>query len=129
MAGGADVGGDGSVQWQVWGDDIKPNHLLNRAVQPRGHEQGNVDNTVAGARFKISIEIPPDPGAATAFLRALAQAAANAQPGQGARVDFELPIVAGDYDQIRIRWDNYQQAPGRRPNAMADIIAAAASQK
>jgi hypothetical protein len=130
MAGGADVGGDGSVQWQVWADNVKPGYLLNRALQPHGHEQGHVDTTPADAKFKISIEIPPNPDDAKAFFASFAQAAAGAQAASpGDRVDFVLPIVAGDYDQIRIRWDDSPQAPGKRPNAMAAIIAAATSKK
>jgi hypothetical protein len=126
MAGGADVGGDGSVQWHVWADNVKPGHLLNNPKPPKGYEQGHVDDTAFDVtKFKISIEIPPDPGVAADFLAAVAKAAANAQPGPGARLDFELPIIKDDYDQIRIRWDSYQGPAAKGPNAMATIIAAA----
>jgi len=115
--GGADVGGDGSVKWKLWGDNIKPG---NEVVAPRGthgREHQNVDETDAG-NFRISIELPHNQVDADALVNTLK----NLPPAvPGARVNFELPIVGEDWDQIQIRWDSRPPSPGH--HAMTSMAA------
>lgn len=103
MSGGADVGGDGSVQWFIWGDDVVPGRLINRPRGASGHEQGHVDRSDPAEEFSISIEVPRNAAAFAASIAGAAAAAQNAAPG--ARVEFTLPIEPKHVDQIRIRWE------------------------
>jgi hypothetical protein len=115
--GGADVGGDGSVQWVVWGDNVKPGRELvqNRGTHGRQHQ--HVDNTAADGTFRVSIEVPPDQAKAEAFLESLGRLCSSLPAAPGARVNFELPIVDSHTDQIQIRWDSSEPAPGHHLRA------------
>jgi hypothetical protein len=110
--GGADVGGDGSVKWKVWGDNVRPGKEVVAPRGPHGREHQHVDETVDNpGPFRISIELPDNQNDADAFVNALK----NLPPAvPGGRVDFTLPIVPDHIDQIRIRWDSNPNAPAHR---------------
>ena len=114
--GGADVGGDGSVQWKVWGDNVKgPEKITNVGAHGRQHE--HIDETDPG-NFRISIQLPNDQNEANALVNTLK----NLPPAvPGTRINFELPIVPNDTDQIQIRWDSRPAPAHHVHGAMAAI--------
>ncbi|HEX7796525.1 MAG TPA: hypothetical protein VF456_19320 [Vicinamibacterales bacterium] len=109
---GVDIGGDGSVQWHAWGDNIKPGKevVKNRGVHGREHQ--NVDNTDPGENFRVTIKVPIDTAQAAAFL-AFFTNVPNTLPG--GTVYFELPIIEEDTDQIHVEWNSSKTfaPPGR----------------
>jgi len=108
--GGADVGGDGSVQWRVWGDNIKPGKEVVRNRGTKGEHQ-NVDTTDPGTNFTVSIELPQDQAAADAIVSKLKDLPYPAVTGS--RVTFDLPIVPKDPDQISVRWNSSAAPAGK----------------
>jgi|307.fasta_scaffold414235_2 hypothetical protein len=102
---GVDIGGDGSVQWHAWGDNIKPGKEVVQNHGPHGREHQNVDKTDPGGVFTISIEVPPNQTDANTFLQSFAAACAQAQnAAPGDRIQFILPIVDYDTTQIHVDW-------------------------
>ena len=115
--GGADVGGDGSVQWKVWGENVKQGKEVVKARGTNGREHQHVDETDPG-NFRISIELPHNQNDADALVNTLR----NLPPAvPGARINFELPIVPDDTDQIQVRWDSRPASPGH--HAMTSVAA------
>jgi hypothetical protein len=102
---GVDVGGDGSVQWHAWGDNIKPGKEVVKNRGAHGREHQNVDNTDPGGKFRITIKVPIDPSQAATFL-AFFNNLSNTPPGS--LIYFELPIIDNDTDQIHVEWDSSQ---------------------
>jgi hypothetical protein len=103
MGSGVDVGGDGSVEWKVFVENVRRDSIRNCSIGDRGYEQGGVDETDPGD-FTISIKMPAD---YRAFVETLNRAAAQAKEyagKTGALVSFVLPIEPKNPDQIQVRW-------------------------
>jgi hypothetical protein len=105
MGSGIEVGGDGSVEWKVFVENVRRESIRNCSIGDHGYEQGGVDETDPGD-FTISIKMPAD---ARAFVETLNRAAMQAKElagKTGALVSFVLPIEPKNPDQIQIRWQS-----------------------
>jgi hypothetical protein len=107
---GADIGGDGSVKWNVVADHVRGGTVKDKPKGAKGREQGGVDETDANEKFTISIKIPSEKTDFVATLEAAAAAARTGAPGS--RVWFTLPIEEHNEDQIQVTWNSKQ------PNAV-----------
>jgi len=106
MGAGGDVGGDTSVEWRFWGDNVRLSSINSCGFGEHGFEQGAVDETDDGQQFTVSLKIPKEPAE---FIRTLREAADNAakyagQPGY--LVSFVMPIERSNPNQIQIRWES-----------------------
>ena len=110
---GIDVGGDSSVEWRVFVENVRRSTIKNCSVGDTGFEQSAVDETEPGENFTVAVKIPRDSGE---FVRALCAAAEDAvkhagDPGHP--VSFVLPIEPKNPNQIQIRW---KSAPAPAPS-------------
>lgn len=99
-----DFGGNGSVQWLVDVDNARHGQLKQGPKGPKGWKHEGVDETNAGEKFTVGIEIPVDRIEFVATLKAAAALAETASAGT--RVSFKLPIESNNPDQIRIQWNS-----------------------
>jgi hypothetical protein len=90
--GGGGFSGDGSVQWEVFGDNVRKHY--SQKVGAKGRKQTGVDETDAGKKFTILIQdsAEQDPNPPDGFIK------------------YTLPIQPApegskDY-QIRIEWES-----------------------
>jgi hypothetical protein len=115
---GGDIGGDDSVEWRIFVDNVRRSTIRNCSIGETGYEQGGVDETDEGEQFTISLKMPQDPGDFVRTLQAAAAAAQKYAGTPGYLVSFVLPIEKRSYDQIQIRW-NSTKAPGKPPKGKA----------
>ena len=114
---GADVGGDGSVQWRVFVDQVRKTTVRSRRIGLRGLQQSGVDETDPGERFSVGVRIPTDSGDFVRSLRAAADDAAAHAGDPGYVVSFVLPIEPRNSDQIQIRWNSSRPGPPHASSA------------
>src|SRR5436190_24303796 len=101
--GGADIGGDESVQWHVEGDHVRKNgKLKHEAKGSTGWVHQGIDETDDGD-FTVIIKIPADAGS---FFKRVRDAISDAEKNTLAAMTFALPIVGGDHEQIKVRWNS-----------------------
>jgi hypothetical protein len=95
--GGGFIGGDGSVRWELFGDNVGSRHQ-STANGPRGRRHVGIDTTADGGQFLVTLRLPakPDPTSPPGFLR------------------YTMPIVADTWDQIRIDWTSVADASTAR---------------
>src|SRR5262245_50157036 len=89
--GGGFIGGDGSVRWELFGDNVDANHD-SAPVGSHGRKQTAIDRTPAGGSFTIVID-------------------KDAVGGGGGAQDytFTLPIKPNKHKQIQIFWESSLQ--------------------
>ena len=101
--GGADIGGDESVQWHVEVEHVRKNDKLkHEAKGSNGWLHQGIDEADDGD-FTIILKVPSDAGN---FLRRVRDAIADCERNNLSTVTFTLPIVGGDHDQIKVRWNS-----------------------
>lgn len=101
---GVDVGGDTSVEWRVFVDNVRRSSIRNCSIGDTGFEQGGVDETDEGEAFTIGIKMPRQSEEFVKLLRAAAEDAARHAGEPGYLVRFLLPIEPQNPTQIQIRW-------------------------
>jgi hypothetical protein len=114
--GGADIGGDESVQWLVEVDHVRFSTLKQEPIGDTGWRHAGVDEADEGD-FTISIKVPNDDPRFLARLRAAVERAekiAGAEKYRESMVTFTLPIVRGDHSQIQIRWKSKPLVKGTK---------------
>ena len=109
--GGGDFGGNGSVEWKVFGETVANHHSTGVGAAGRHHD--GID-TAAGADpgQLMTISVKP-PGALTAQQYIQVLCAGGLRPSaNGRRVEFDVAIeqkaAAGNPDQLYIRWDPHR---------------------
>lgn len=103
------LGGDGSVKWEINVEHVRSGSPKNAAKGPKGHHQEGVDETDSGQFFTIYIEVPrdsADKGPLVNGLRAAANSVEAAPSGSGAKVSFNLRIEDYNDDQIMVQWNS-----------------------
>ena len=110
MAGG-DIGGDGSVEWRFFVDNVRRSAIRNCTIGDTGYEQGGVDETDPGEKFTVGIKIPQSPEEFVKTLRAAADEAERHMKEPGYIVRFTLPIESKNSGQIQIRWNSAPVKP------------------
>jgi hypothetical protein len=101
---GMDVGGDESVEWKIWAENVRKGTIKSTPIGDYGYVQGGIDETDDGDLFAISVKMPVD---SRAFVESLKKAAEEAEKyaGQpGYLVSFVLPIEKRSYNQLQVRW-------------------------
>jgi hypothetical protein len=116
--GSGEVGGDGSAQWDMHGNNIISHNSSSGGPGRRKHEAK--DRTDPGDPFfYVTIKLPQDGGQRSDFLNSLQQGLSDGQMGNN--VTFRLRIEdKGNYgptkDQIRIAWTSLgDSGPGQAP--------------
>jgi hypothetical protein len=102
---GIDVGGDSSVEWRVFVENVRRSTIKNCSVGDTGFEQSGVDETEDKENFTVGVKIPRT--GAEEFARSLQAAAEEAYKFAGDPkhvVSFALPIEPKNPNQIQIRW-------------------------
>jgi hypothetical protein len=118
MAGesGCNVGGDGSVEWKIFVNNVRRSTIRNCSIGETGYEQGGVDETEEGERFTVSVKMPTDSADFVRSLQAAASEAAKYAGQPGYLVSFVLPIEPKNPNQIQVRW-NSAPPPGTEKTA------------
>lgn len=101
---GCDVGGDSSVEWKVFVNNVRRSTVRNCSIGETGYEQGGVDETEEGEYFTVNVKMPNDPADFVRSLQAAAAEAAKYAGQPGYLVSFVLPIEPKNSNQIQIRW-------------------------
>jgi hypothetical protein len=84
--GGGFIGGDSSVQWDIFGDNVGHNHESKpRGTKGRRHK--GIDQTDEGAKFVVTLKLPAELVEQTPEF-----------------VKYTMPIRQRVYDQIEIYW-------------------------
>src|SRR4029453_9066158 len=105
--GSGEVGGDGSVQWDLQGDNIISQSSTSN--NPKHHQHKGKDRTDPGdPYFRVTIKLPQNSDQRAEFLGSLQQGLNDGQMGNP--VTFKLRIedkpnyVPPTKDQIKIKW-------------------------
>jgi hypothetical protein len=103
--GGGFIGGDGSVKWKFQGESIRGGSIVSNGKGKKGHRQEAIDETKAGASFKLTIELPKNERAREKFVEDLSKALKRAHR----QISVALPIEdkkngGPNHNQIRIKW-------------------------
>lgn len=112
MAGYAEVGGNGSVEWTIDVDTAVWN-TSKAKTNGGGHRQAGVDNSDSakpGRRFKVSVKLPKK---SQQFLNDVRTGLHSANTK--GRLEFTVPIEQQNRDQIRITWGASSEATRARP--------------
>jgi hypothetical protein len=116
--GSGEVGGDGSVQWDLQGDNIISQSSTSN--NPKHHQHKGKDRTdPSDLYFHVTIKLPRDDGQRRDFLTSLEQGLRDGQAGKD--VTFELRIEDRDNngpikDQIKVAWTSLgDSGPGQAP--------------
>jgi hypothetical protein len=118
---GVGVGGDGSVMWKVWANNVRRGSVVSKWTGDYSYVDSGVDETPEGKNFTIGIKVPRANG--EDFARALAEAAKDAEAhakDPGYRVKFPLVIEPKNEDQIVITWES-TPAPESKPGLLASL--------
>jgi hypothetical protein len=85
--GGGFIGGDGSVAWDIFGDNVGNKHE-SKPKGSKGRRHKGTDQTDPGANFTVMLKLP---------------ATQDPQPPSG-YIKFTIPILPDTPDQIQIDW-------------------------
>jgi hypothetical protein len=135
--GSGEVGGDGSMQWDFQGNNIKSHNSSSKKPKHQQHKAEDYTDP-SDLFFHVTIKLPQDGGQRNQFLNSLAQGLANGQVGQD--VTFDLQIEDRNNhgptkDQIKITWTSLgDSGPGQaravaRPGAPLKSASQRASKK
>jgi hypothetical protein len=91
--GGGFIGGDGSVQWEIFGENVGANHAT-QGHKSSGCRQTGVDQTPGG----------------TQFFEVVLDKAAVEQKGPAGYRKFRLKIRAHKPKQIQVYWPSNEQS-------------------
>lgn len=103
-------GQENDGKWDVSGiDETLPPALAGDV----GVIQESADNTWSASpsampSFTVTIELPPDPAARSAFLEQLVNASGGAREAKVLKIRFYLPIVGKRTEQISVKWETLE---------------------
>jgi hypothetical protein len=111
---GVDIGGDESVMWKAYGDNVRKDKTLIQGPFGRfGWLHSAVDEADVRGDYSITIELP-EKEKCSSFFASLRKAVDSAE-SLGTPLTFTLPIQYGHHNQIQVKWTSDLSDP--HPNS------------
>lgn len=120
---GVDIGGDESVMWRAYGDNVRKDRtLIQTPTRKSGWLQSAVDE--AHGNFTITIALPQTTESAAAFFESVRNAVDTCEK-QRSPLTLTLPIERGHHNQIQVTWTSDRSTPHPNSPKVVDAFAKA----